>query len=65
MNVKQSLLIGLIIGLMGCKQNSELNNDAEFTEPTVISFHNKLAYAEFSKLNLDDKRVNLFDPGNT
>ena len=67
MKISSNILICLIIGIIGCKQNStETKAKTEIeAEPIVISFDDKPAFADFTKLNLDDKCVNLLDPRNT
>ena len=55
----------MILGLLGCKQNPSEGKTENINNPKVIDFDNKLAFNDFSKLNLDDKCVNLLDPKNT
>lgn len=55
----------MIIGFLGCKHNPKEEKIADVKNPKVVNFDNKLAFNEFSKLNLDDKCVNLLDPSNT
>ncbi|OZV68175.1 hypothetical protein [Winogradskyella aurantia] len=65
MKLNNSLLILMIIGFLGCKQKPSEEKIVEVKNPKVVNFDNKLAFNEFSKLNLDDKCVNLLDPTNT
>ena len=65
MKLKDCIIILLILGLLGCGQNSSKRNTKDISKPTVVNFDNKLAFGEFNQLNLDDKCVNLLDPRNT
>ena len=63
MKLKQSIWILLLIGLYGCKKAPE-KKDQIAKEPKVVNFDNKLAFQEFSKMNLDSTYINLLDPRN-
>ncbi|MDY2586817.1 hypothetical protein [Winogradskyella aquimaris] len=65
MKIRNSLLIGLMALTLGCKQNSSEDKTENTKEPIIINFDDKLAFTEFSQLNLDEKCVNLLDPRNT
>ncbi|MCA0131712.1 hypothetical protein [Winogradskyella alexanderae] len=65
MKIGYNLLIGLMLLTLACKQNSSEDKTENTKEPNIINFDDKLAFADFSKLNLDEKCVNLLDPRNT
>jgi len=56
-----ALLISMFIGMTSCNNKG---NSVEI-DPKIVSFDNRLAFAEFRKLNLDSSYTNLLNPANS
>ena len=65
MKLNNFLYLLILIGFLTCKQNPNEEKTENIKNPKVINFDNKLAFNDFSKLNMDDKCINLLDPRNT